>query len=223
MVVQEQVGRSPKGSGSRPAGRASKAVSSVPASIPNAVKPEAEIDPAALLALIEKATRGPWRIDTGLMADSLWITAYEREPGYGDRDKHDGPICHVSTEKHHFKTDKDHFGNSRGESRSWKTPIRKARADAELIVAAVNALPELLRRLGFDGSETGWLIEWPADDFGPIRYFAAGKPKPVVDHLKATRFSRKEDAEAVRRTLPDRECRVAEHMWIAPAPEMAAA
>lgn len=186
-------------------------------------KPEAELDLAGLATLLEKATRGPWRINTGLMGDSLWITASEREPSYGDPDKHDGPICHVSTENHHFKSDRDVLGNHQGESRSWRTPIKKARADAELIVAAVNALPELLRRLGYDGSETAWLIEWPADEYGPVRYYAAGKPRPIVDHLKATRFSRKEDAEAVMRTLPDHECRVAEHMWVAPKREKEAA
>lgn len=186
-------------------------------------KPETELNLAELLKLLSKATRGPWRIDQGVMADSLWITAYEREPTYGDRDKHDGPICHVPTENHHFHTDKDHFGNARGESLSWKTPIKKARADAELIVAAVNALPELLRRLGYDGSETAWLIEMPASDYGPIRYFAVGKPAPVIDHLKATRFARKADAEAMMHTLPEHEWRVAEHMWAAPKREKEAA
>jgi hypothetical protein len=189
-----------------------------------ATKPEAEIDLAALRKLLDDATRGPWRLSTGMMGDSLRITAYEREPGYGDPDKHDGPICSVSTERHHFKSDRDRFGNVFGETRSWKTPIRKARADAELIVAAVNALPELLRRLGYDGTETGWLIEWPADDYGPIRYFAAGKPKPVIDHLQATRFSRREDAEAVMRAFaPEGGAKVAEHMWSAPKRQKEAA
>lgn len=187
-------------------------------------KPEAELNLAELAALLEKATRGPWYISRGLMGDDLDITAYEREgSSHTPKDKRDGPICHVSTEKHHWHTDKDHFGNSTGESRSWKTTIAKARADADLIVGAVNALPELLRRLGYDGSETAWLIEWPSDEYGPIRYFSAGKPKPVVDHLKATRFARKEDAEAIMRTLPDHDCRVAEHMWVAPKREKVAA
>lgn len=183
-------------------------------------KPEQEVDLPKLAELLEKATRGPWRIDRGLMADSLWITASEREPAYSDRDKHDGPICHVSTEKYHYKTDKDVFGNARGESRSWKTPIKKARADADLIVAAVNALPELLRRLGYDGTETAWLIEWPADRHGPTRYYAAGEP-PVIDANHALRFARREDAEAVLnrgelRGATKHGAKVCEHLWMPP-------
>lgn len=216
----------PSGSGHSAEPEPISVVSAETASVPNAVKPQAELDLAELQKLLGEATRGPWYISRGLMADSLDITAYEREGSeYTPRDKRDGPICHVSKERSHWHTDKDHFGNARGESRSWKTPIHKAETDAKLIVAAVNALPELLRRLGYDGSETAWLIEWGADEYGPIRYFAAGKPKPVVDHLKATRFSRKEDAEAVRNTLPDKkDCRALEHMWIAPKkPEQEAA
>ena len=214
MADTQDTGRSPNGSGHSAEPEPISVVSAEMASVPNAV--EAELDLAYLAKLIDDATRAPWYIKRGLMGDDLSITAYEREGSeYTPNDKRDGPICHVSKEKHHFHTDKDHFGNPRGESRSWKTPIRKAEADANLIVAAVNALPELLRRLGYDGSETAWLIEWPADDYGPIRYWAAGRPQPVIDHLKATRFARKADAEAVMRTLPDHECRVAEHMWMA--------
>lgn len=182
-------------------------------------KPEVELDLAKLAELLSKGTRGPWRIDQGLMADNLQITAHEREPGYGDPDRHDGSICTVYTERHHFKSDKDRLGNYRGESRSWKTPILKARADAELIVAAVNALPELLRRLGYDGAETAWLIEWEADKYGPIRYWAAGEPKPVIDANHATRFARREDANAVMGAFVNEpgKCPSAhEHMWIAP-------
>jgi hypothetical protein len=180
------------------------------------MKAEQELDLSALQALLDNATGGPWRIDGGLMADSLWITAYEREPSYRDPEKHDGPICHVSTEKLHFKQDKDALGNRRGESRSWKTPITKARTDAELIVAAVNALPELIRRAGLQIDETAWLIEWPSDKYGPIRYWAAGEPKPVIDSNLATRFARKADAEAARRAYAEKGASIAEHMWLAP-------
>jgi hypothetical protein len=179
-----------------------------------AKKVDAPLDLGVLRALLDKATQGPWRLSTGMMCDSLWITASEREPSYLDREKHDGPICHVSTEKHHFKTDKDVFGNARGESRSWKTPIKKARADAELIVAAVNALPELLRRLRYDGAETAWLIEWPADKYGPIRYWAAGEPQPVIDANHATRFARRDDAVAALYAYADQSAKAVEHMWI---------
>lgn len=134
---------------------------------------EHEIDVAKLNKLLDEATRGPWRIDRGLMADSLWITAYERE-GIGRKDG-DGPICHVSQTKRHYESNRDRFGNRRGKSRSWETPIKKARTDAELIVAAVNALPELLRRLKLDIDETGWLIEQSADKFGPVRWYAISR------------------------------------------------
>src|SRR4051812_33038458 len=102
----------PSGTGSRPSGRASKAVSPVPASIPSAVKPKAELDLAALSALVEKATQGPWRIDRGgcNLFDNVWITAYERE-GY-KRDHN--PICSVSTKQRHYKSDKDAYGNRSG-------------------------------------------------------------------------------------------------------------
>ena len=188
------------------------------------MKADKELDIANLNSLLNEATRGPWRIHRGLMADDLWITASERE-GYGLRGHKDGdgPICHVSKERRHFKTEKDHFGNPEGPSRSWKTPIKKAAKDAELIVAAVNALPELLRRLKLDADETAWLIEWPADKYGPDRYFAAGEKAPIIDVNSATRFARKADAEAIMRAYTDKGAKVAEHMWCKPAKQKVAA
>lgn len=181
------------------------------------MKAEAELDIAKLKGALEKATRGPWRIDRGRMNDSLNITAQDRE-GYrlrGERNRDsDGPICYVRTENLHFDHDKDRFGNSRGESRSWKTPIHKAQADAELIVAAVNALPELIRRAGLDIDEAAWLIEWPSDKYGPIRYWATGEPQPVISADHATRFARREDAEAHAEKLSG--AKAAEHMWLVP-------
>ena len=154
---------------------------------------EHEIDVAKLNKLLDEATRGPWRIDRGLMADSLWITAYERE-GIGRKDG-DGPICHVSQTKRHYESNRDRFGNRRGKSRSWETPIKKARTDAELIVAAVNALPELLRRLKLDIDEIG-------------------EPSFVIDSNDATRFARKVDAEAVIRAEKLKGVKATEHMWM---------
>lgn len=171
-----------------------------------------ELDVPKLKALIAKATRGPWRLDTGVFDKDLRVTAYERE---GFNKDGDGPICHVSTERMHFSED----DGLRRESRSWTTPISKARADAELIVAAVNALPELLRRLGHGDCETAWLIEWPADKFGPIRYWTASETQPVIDHLEATRFSRKADADAVVKAMGLKGCKSVEHMWLENLPE----
>lgn len=184
-------------------------------------KPEAELNLAELAAMLEKATLGPWRIDRGgsTLSENVWITAYERE-GFK---REFNPICSVSTKRRHYAADKDAYGNRRGESRSWETPIIKAEDDAKLIVAAVNALPELLRRIGYDGSESAWLIEWPADDYGPIRYWAAGKPKPVIDVNKATRFSRKEDAETVMRQFAEKGASAHEHMWMPSKREKVAA
>jgi hypothetical protein len=191
-----------------------------------AQKPKAELSLAELSSLLENATSAPWRIDRsfGGLGGSLWITASERE-GWGMRSRKetDGPICSVSTENHRHDEDRDHFGNFKGFSRSWKEPIKKAETDAKLIVAAVNALPELLRRLDYDGSETAWLIEWPSDKYGPIRYWAAGEPKPVIDPNLATRFARRADAVAVMGAYAEKGAAVAEHMWIAPKPKQRAA
>lgn len=174
---------------------------------------EASIDVGKLKKLLEAATRGPWSIDRGMMSNDLRITAYERE-GF-DRHDGDGAICYVSTERLHFDHDKDHFGNFKGESRSWRTPIKKASADAELIVAAVNALPEMIRRAKLDIDETAWLIEWPADRHGPIRYWSPGEA-PVIGANDACRFSREADAKAIIRVEKLRGCNAVEHMWLAP-------
>ncbi len=178
---------------------------------------EDSIDAAKLLKMIDAATRGPWRIDRGLMNDALNITAYDREGSDHFRKKeNDGPICRVSTERLHFDHDKDRFGNFKGESRSWRTPIKKAQADAELIVAAVNALPKLLRRLKLDVDETAWLVEFPADKYGPIRYWSAADPQPVISADDATRFCRQKDAEAVAHAKGLTNAKAVEHMWMAP-------
>jgi hypothetical protein len=179
------------------------------------VKAETKLNITKLKGLLEKATRGPWRLDTGLVGDSLNITALERG-GFSGRRDGDGPICHVSTERLHFSRDEDRFGNARGKPETWRTPIHKARADAELIVEAVNALPELMRRLKLDADETAWLIEWPADKYGPVRYWAAGEPQAVIDATNATRFCREADAMAVMRAEGLKGCEPAEHMWCAP-------
>lgn len=184
------------------------------------MKASASLNISRLKQLLGKATRAPWRLDTGAMGNSLHITASEREGFARDGD---GPICHVSTERHHYHHDRDHYGNAKGESRSWKTPIEKARADAELIVEAVNALPELIRRAGMDIAEAAWLIEWPADKYGPVRYWAAGEPLPVISAEDATRFARAADAEAVIRAEKLSGAKPAEHLWEAPKPKKAKA
>jgi len=91
-----------------------------------------------------------------------------------------------------------------------------AEPTAEGMLRTIEA--ELLRRLGYDGSETGWLIEWPADRHGPTRYYSVGEP-PVIDANNATRFARKEDAEAVLRRgelkgATKHGAKVCEHMWM---------
>jgi len=174
------------------------------------IKPTAELNPEKLIELLSKGTRGPWRIDKGLMGDDLRITAYERE-GYRDRDG-DGPICRVSKERYHFEKP-SRFGRER-ESRSWRTPIQKAGADAELIVAAINALPELLRRLNLNIEATAWLIEWAEDRHGPTRYYSPGEP-PVIDPNNALRFARKEDAERFMHADKFQGAKATEHLWLA--------
>lgn len=66
--------------------------------------------------------------------------------------------------------------------------------------------------------EVAWLIEWPADKHSPIRYFAAGE-QAVIDANDATRFSRRQDAEAVKRAEKLQGVRVVEHMWMGIAAE----
>jgi hypothetical protein len=97
--------------------------------------------------------------------------------------------------------------------------IEGDQCDADLIVTAVNALPELIRRLGLDVDESAWLIEFPADKYGPVRYWAAGEELPVIDVDHATRFARKEDAAAIIRMLNfntgwQQAVKPAEHLWV---------
>jgi hypothetical protein len=169
-----------------------------------------------LSKLREEGSPGDWYVNQGLMADSLWITTRMRESDIGERE---GPIGHVPTER--TKMENDKFSPS--ETRFRKIPHKRAKADAALIVEAVNALPKLIKALSETGrcDEIGWLIEWPADRHGPVRYFSAGEP-PVIDPNHALRFARKEDAEAfmkgwvtsTRANITG--AKAVEHMWCAP-------
>jgi hypothetical protein len=67
-------------------------------------------------------------------------------------------------------------------------------------------------------SDLAWLIEKGSGD--GLRYYAPTEPGEWTrDHMKACRFSRKEDAEAVQFRhvthghLPEFDTRVCEHMW----------
>jgi hypothetical protein len=172
-----------------------------------------------LLELHEAASSGQWRVDRSGYGESLWITTWSREWSFGDDDS-DGPICHVSTERTITKRSRFRDGVS-----YTKKKIGKAAADAELIVAAVNALPKLVAALMGPGQvdETAWLIEYPADKYGPVRYLAIGEP-PVIDAADATRFARKLDAEKYMRAHDIKRAAATEHAWtgIDPAQAMSA-
>jgi hypothetical protein len=169
----------------------------------------------ALLALRDAGSPGDWRIDRGVMARNIWVTTYLREMDIGKHGR-DGPICSVPTEKIYSTP-------SRAGSHTHETGTRKldrAEQDAALIVEAVNALPMLVNALLSPDQvdEAAWLIEWPADKYGPIRYYAAGE-QPVVSADDATRFCRKKDAEAISRVEKISGARIVEHLWMTPRSE----
>lgn len=67
-----------------------------------------------------------------------------------------------------------------------------------------------------DAQKSAWLIEWPASDNMPARWW---HPKDgwMLDANKAVRFSRKEDAEAYKREMRIGEHLMAtEHIWCDP-------
>jgi hypothetical protein len=172
--------------------------------VTKAKKPEAELPLPRLKKLLAEATALPWRVSSSSMGstESVYITAYEREGITRSTEDGDGPIAHVPTKRSHYEKNN-----------------KKARYDADLIVTAVNALPELIRRLGLDVDESAWLIEFPADKYGPVRYWAAGEELPVIDVDHATRFARKEDAAAIIRMLNfntgwQQAVKPAEHLWV---------
>lgn len=70
------------------------------------------------------------------------------------------------------------------------------------------------RRAGAaEPEETGWLIESPGS--GQPHWWPGGYPY-TADSLKAVRFARREDAEAVMRYMPDGHLlRATEHVWLA--------
>ena len=84
------------------------------------------IDTARLEALLEAATKGPWearhRDELDWLSSSPIVDSDGHEPG--------SRIVHPGDEGNHLMAS------------GW--PNRKARANAELIVAAVNALPDLI-------------------------------------------------------------------------------
>lgn len=60
-----------------------------------------------------------------------------------------------------------------------------------------------------------WLIEWPANKQYPRRYYAAGEPY-VIDPNDATRFSRKQDAQAFIKAerMTQGGAEAVEHLWM---------
>lgn len=67
-------------------------------------------------------------------------------------------------------------------------------------------------------TETAWLVEWPASDNLPARWW---NPVPnmgwMIDANKAIRFSRKEDAESYISGMRFGGGKLAtEHKWIVP-------
>jgi hypothetical protein len=68
-----------------------------------------------------------------------------------------------------------------------------------------------------NGTETGWVLEHETSEPCAPRYLSTCPLKGYVwspDHLKALRFARREDAEAVAANVyPASRHRVAEHAW----------
>lgn len=162
-----------------------------------------------LLALRDAATPGDWHLERGLMGNNLSITSWWREQRIQGKGA-EGSIARVWSERYLFP-DGDPLR---------KVPIKRAEADAAYIVAAANALPHLVKMILGDLAldESAWLIEWPADKYAPLRYYAAGE-QAVMSANDATRFCRKSDAEAVKRAEKLTGVNIVEHLWMrAPTP-----
>ncbi len=177
------------------------------------IKSESKLSAAVLRELRDlraKATSGEWSIDRGfLRGSSIYITTWWRKNGL-ERNRKE-PICHIPTENVDYST----LGR---ETRSIRTPIKTAEADAELICKAVNLIDDIVDALltGATINETAWLIEYRPTKHNPIRYYCAGS-EPVLSASDATRFSRKQDADATMRALKIDGASTTEHMWLPPS------
>lgn len=149
----------------------------------------------------------PLRLNVhGSLGEGMHSISIERRGFMGEGES----VASVSTTRYVRKSRRsDRFGDDDLK----REPIKTAQADAELIVAAVNALPLLLERLGYDGTETGWLLEHAADIYGPVRWYSAKHDQLVIDANLATRFCRSEDAVEMARRLDLKDCKAVEHMW----------
>lgn len=168
-----------------------------------------EVTPAKLrelLALRERASAGNWEIKRGILRDTLIsITTWMRERA----DSKEGAIAYVHGEHTTYE-------DRRGEHTSRKHVIKTAQDDAMLITEAVNWLKPMAEALleGKGLDDTAWLIEFPADKYGPIRYYAAGEP-PVINSTDATWFMREKDAKAVLHSEKLTRGYAVEHRWVA--------
>ena len=88
----------------------------------------------------------------------------------------------------------------------WRAFISTAELRALLDAA------DELDRVKAEGDSAAWLLEWPANEAYPLRWWQ-GDQLYTYDVHKAVRFVRREDAEVVKRTLKLSAQPVA-HMWI---------
>lgn len=144
-----------------------------------------------LLALRTRASSGHWKLGNGLFGvGNISITTWWRERP----DSKLGYIASVPTE--HTMYAKNMFD----ENTRHTLPISMAQDDATLIIAAVNWLEPMAKALLENAAitDTMWVIEYHADKYGPVRWWAAGEP-PVIDVNDATQFFRQQDAQSMLR------------------------
>lgn len=159
------------------------------------------------LAPVMAKTVSSLSLTTGLMGKDLIIQDWRREY-----------VGSVRTERHETKD------SGFGETTYKRVPIKDARDTAEALVKAYNGMQELIRVAATEGAldETAWLIEWPADRHGPIRYYSHGE-QAVIDSNEATRFARKCDAEKVAKVEELAGHKVVDHKWVVAPREQEAA
>ena len=90
--------------------------------------------------------------------------------------------------------------------------LDRVKAVAENLSAAHQEAEAELARVKSEGDSAAWLLEWPATEAFPLRWWQ-GNQIYTYDVHKAVRFVRREDAEVVKRTLKLYAQPVA-HIWI---------